>query len=111
MKTKKYVVEVVSTTEVEITLPERYFREDVQKDWESFLWELEGDTPEEKAQDIAKYAARMAVLYPNCGHDGIGRMIEDRFTKPDYEINPDCVVAITLSEEDESEILSIKGDI
>lgn len=66
-KYKEFVFEVVITKEVSIKIPETYMTDKVIEDWESGLWPLDGDTPEEKLQDIAAYAARVKAT----GEEGV----------------------------------------
>ncbi|MCX5592486.1 hypothetical protein [Alcaligenes endophyticus] len=107
MKTKTFEIEVITTKRVRVILPEWYAKTEAQKDWESGLWRLEGDTPEEKIVDIASYAASMAANHPGgYGHDGVGKMIESPFEKPDYEKNQYQVVAIVTDEDVECEVQS-----
>lgn len=107
MKTKTFDIEVVTTKRVRVVLPEWYASPEAQQDWEKGLWKLDGDTPDEKAADIAKYAANMAANHGGgYGHDGIGVMIKSPFEKPDYEKNQYQVIAIVTDEGDEQEVLS-----
>ena len=97
MKTRTFEVEVVTTSSVLVTLPETYDSPEVIAKWERGLWELENGI-----EDIAEYAARMAVYAPSGQHDGIGEMITNGYTKPDYEKNKYQVVAIVKDEDTET---------
>lgn len=101
MKTKTFEVEVVHTCTVKVILPETYSGDEFIREWESGLWELENGTA-----SVAEYAARMAILHPGCTHDGVFKMIENDWQKPDYEANKYQVIAITTSDDVDYEITS-----
>lgn len=109
MKVKTFTIEVVRTDVVEVTLPESYFDEGILQDWEKGLWPLDGDTPEEKMKDIAKYVAEMALKAPYGSHDGIGRIFTSNYEKPDYSKDMYATIAIETLEETESEVLDETG--
>lgn len=97
MKLKTFEVEVVRTCTVKVTLPEALCTPESIKEWESCLWKLRNGI-----DSIAEYAANMAVNYAGYNHDGVGQMIENNFTKPDYEKDPYQVIAII--DEDDTEV-------
>jgi hypothetical protein len=103
MKTKTFEIEVIRTCTVKVTLPEALCTDEMIKEWESGLWELD-----QGIDSIAMYAGEMAALYPGSDHDGIGKLLTESYQKPDYVKNPFAVVAIV--EDDDSEVRVVKQD-
>lgn len=101
MKTKTFEIEVVRTCTVKVTLPETLCTPEMIKDWESGLWKLENGI-----DSIAEYAAEMAVGFPGSDHDGVGKMIENSYTKPDYDKNKYQVTAIIDDDDTEVRVLN-----
>lgn len=100
MKTKSFEIEVVTTKTVRVVIPESYNTEEMIRDWKEGLWYIDG------VSDIAEYAADMSANYPGHNHDGVGVMIENSYTEPDYKYNPYQVVAYVEREDFETEIIS-----
>lgn len=101
MRTKTYEIEVVRTSRVTVTLPETMSGDEFIKSWEKGLWQLA-----DREASIAKYAARMAVEFPDGNHDGIGKLIASRWQEPDYTANEYQVVAIVTDDDTEAEVIS-----
>lgn len=101
MKVKTYEIEVVRTATVRVTLPETMATDEVIKSWESGLWPLEN-----READIATYAARMALEFPDGYHDGIGRLLTSRFERPDYDKDKHQITAIILNDDCEESVES-----
>lgn len=109
MKVKTFTIEVVRTDVVEVVIPESYLDEGFQREWENGLWPLDGSTPDEKVEDIAKYVALMSLTAPYGQHDGIGRIFTSSYEKPDYSKDMYATIAIETLEETESEVLEKTG--
>ena len=104
MKLKTFEIEVVRTCTVKVTLPETLCTAESIKSWESGLWKLDNGIA-----SIAEYAAEMAVNFPGCNHDGVGLLIENDYTKPDYE--KDAYQVISVIQHDDTEVcVSKQGD-
>jgi len=99
MRVKTYEIEVVRTATVRVTLPETMATDETIKSWERGLWKLDN-----READIATYAARMAVEFPDSDHDGIGHLITSAWEKPDYGKQEHQIVAVVLDEESEETI-------
>lgn len=104
-KYKEFVFEVVITKEISVKIPETYMSDKVIEDWEGILWTLDGDTPEEKLQDIAAYAAKLKALgYGDYSNDGVGKLYNE-WGSVDFNENPYAVVAEELDEVVEHDLL------
>lgn len=94
---------VTITKEVEIQIPEKFVNKESLKDWESGLWELEGESHKEKVNSIIKYAARLAA--DNGGGtawDGIGQL------EPSYVTSAKADVRYSIIYEDiDSEMMEV----
>lgn len=72
----KRTVKVTIEKEIEVTFPAEWASAENIKEWCEGLWHIDG------ADDIAKYAARMAAYYGGGGdHDGIRRLVEEGMEK------------------------------
>lgn len=103
IKTKEYLFEVVTTKTVKVILPDSYNKEKELESWERYFHPLENGV-----DSIAEYAAELLARDMGEYHnDGVGKMITNEYTEPDYEKFPFQVVAV--EEDDCIEVSLIKA--
>jgi hypothetical protein len=77
-------VHVVIEKEYEIELKDNLLTQESVKEFESYMFELDGDTLEEKQNNLFAYAARQIAEYDTDFVEGLGKAASVR-TAPFYE--------------------------